>query len=88
MVMVLIYMYTDISKISIIIFHDILINRKEQYKGNTEVKTLGGEISKCHLQCGNSRLFGTFSLKYCRKEVTVVFVLLNIFMNDLGNPKV
>lgn len=30
MVMVLIYMYTDIFKISIIIFHDILINRKEQ----------------------------------------------------------
>lgn len=35
MVMVLIYLYTDISKISIIILHDILINRKEQYKGNT-----------------------------------------------------
>lgn len=35
MVMVLIYMYTDISKISIIILHVILINRKEQYKGNT-----------------------------------------------------
>lgn len=33
--MVLIYMYIDISKISIITFHDILINRKEQYKGNT-----------------------------------------------------
>lgn len=34
MVMVLIYTNTDISKVSIIIFHDILINRKEQYKGN------------------------------------------------------
>lgn len=32
---VLIYMYTDICKISIIFSHDTLINRTEQYKVNT-----------------------------------------------------
>lgn len=39
MVMALIYTYTDISKISIIIFHDLLTKREEQHKGNTSYNT-------------------------------------------------